>query len=319
MSVTGPPSHRVLFYRGAAEYLAEVVPFVEHGLELGEPVLVAVPRPNLEALRAELGGSAARVLLVDMAEAGRNPGRIIPRVLRPFADAHPDVRVRVVAEPAWPGRGELEYPACLQHEALLNLAFDRHEITMLCPYDAGGLDRPMLDGAVIAHPLLADGDGERANPGYDLDRALLACNPPLPEPAGAATELAFDSANLGAARALTVERALLAGIPRDRVVDVELVVGEMAANTLVHGGGSGTLRLWTEGAHLVCEVRDAGHITDPLVGRRPVGPEEYGGRGVLLVNQVSDLVRLHTGPGGTTVRAYFSLVRQAVGGERLIE
>jgi hypothetical protein len=32
-----------------------------------------------------------------------------------------------------------------------------------------------------------------------------------------------------------------------------------------------------------------------------------GGRGVLLVNQLSDLVRLHTEPGATTVRAHFAL------------
>src|SRR4051812_46893124 len=88
--VTGPLVHQALFYRDTDEYLTGTVPFVRGGLELGEPVLVAVPEPRLRLLRGELGGAAARVRLVDMADAGRNPGRIIPKVLRAFADAHPN-------------------------------------------------------------------------------------------------------------------------------------------------------------------------------------------------------------------------------------
>jgi hypothetical protein len=43
------------------------------------------------------------------------------------------------------------------------------------------------------------------------------------------------------------------------------------------------------------------------VGRRSVEPGMPGGRGVLLVHHLADLVRLHTWPGGTTTRAYFAL------------
>jgi anti-sigma regulatory factor (Ser/Thr protein kinase) len=92
-----------------------------------------------------------------------------------------------------------------------------------------------------------------------------------------------------------------------RVMDVELAVNELAANSLTHGGGAGDLRIWTQDAYLIYEVRDTGFISDPLVGRRPVTPDLPGGRGVLLVNQLSDLVRMHTKPGGTTVRAHFTL------------
>ena len=41
----------------------------------------------------------------------------------PAVDAHPDKHVRVIGEPIWPGRSDLEYPACVQHEALINRAF----------------------------------------------------------------------------------------------------------------------------------------------------------------------------------------------------
>ena len=99
------------------------MPFVRDGLDAGEPVAVAVPGRQPALLQAALGADARAVRFIDMTEAGRNPGRIIPRVLRGFADAHrrrpgADHRRADLA-----GRSGLEYPACAQHEALINLAF----------------------------------------------------------------------------------------------------------------------------------------------------------------------------------------------------
>src|ERR1043165_4028577 len=133
-----PFTHPALFYRGADEYVTGTVPFVAEGLAKGESVAVAVPGPRLELIRASLGASAAKVRLVDMTEAGRNPGRIIPGVLRAFADEH-DCAGRIVVEPMWPDRSVAEYPACAQHDALVNRAFAGRRATILCPYDADGL------------------------------------------------------------------------------------------------------------------------------------------------------------------------------------
>lgn len=299
--------HGALFYRDAPGYLTGTVPFVRAGIERGEPVLVAVPGSNLRLLRSALGGDATRVGFVDMADSGRNPGRIIAKVFRRFTDAHPGARVRMVTEPVWPGRPPREYPACAQHEALVNLAFDGRTATILCPYDTEALDPDTLEAAAATHPVLIDDKGEHDNLAYAIEPVLRDCNRPLPEPTAPPEEIGFDATNLGRARALVVARTRDAGLGHDRAVDVELAVGELAANTLAYGGGSGVIRVWTEDAHLVCEVRDAGHITDPLVGRRPVGPDAHGGRGVLLVNDLADLVRLRTGPDGTTIRMYFAL------------
>lgn len=112
-----PFVHPALFYRGKEQYTAGTVPFLVEGLAAGEAVAVAVPGPNLELIKAELGASAAEVTFLDMTRAGRNPGRIIPGVLRAFADAHPADRVRIIGEPIWAGRSAVEYPACVQHEA----------------------------------------------------------------------------------------------------------------------------------------------------------------------------------------------------------
>ncbi|TDD81665.1 anti-sigma factor RsbA family regulatory protein [Actinomadura rubrisoli] len=299
--------HPALFYRGAEEYLAGTVPFIRAGLAEGEPVAAAVPGPNLALLRAELGRDADRVRLLDMTRAGRNPGRIIPGVLRAFADAHPEGRVRIIGEPIWPSRSDTEYPACLQHEALINLAFAGRPVTILCPYDAAALKPRVLADAAATHPVLADRDGERASDRYAAEQVIDACNLPLPEPAGRPEAvLRFDARLMQRARDMVVERAGRVGLAENRVLDAELAVNELTGNTLVHGGGKGTLRIWAEPEHLVFEVADKGHITDPLAGRLPVALTSPGGRGLLLVNQLADLVRFHTGPQGTTIRVYFA-------------
>src|SRR5690606_18971591 len=100
-----PFHHPALFYRDDQEYLDGTVPFVREGLACGEPVAVAVPGDRLRLIRDALGADAEAVRLLDMREAGRNPGRIIPGVLRAFADALPaGHRARIVGEPVWAGR-----------------------------------------------------------------------------------------------------------------------------------------------------------------------------------------------------------------------
>jgi anti-sigma regulatory factor (Ser/Thr protein kinase) len=62
-----------------------------------------------------------------------------------------------------------------------------------------------------------------------------------------------------------------------------------------------------ENGHVVCEVSDRGHITDPLAGCRPASVGQLGGRGLLLVNQIADLVRMRSDTDGTTVRIYLRM------------
>ena len=126
-----PFVHEALFYRSGDEYLAGTVPFILGGLAAGEPVLVAVPPANGDLLRDALNGSADKVRILDMTQAGRNPGRIIPGVLNAFVSGHAPGRVRIIGEPIWAGRTSAEYPACVQHEALINTAFTGRAATSL--------------------------------------------------------------------------------------------------------------------------------------------------------------------------------------------
>ncbi|MEC3916821.1 sensor histidine kinase [Nocardia sp. CDC160] len=303
--------HPAYFYRGSEEYLRGTVGFIREGLAQGEPVAVSVPTDNLALIRAALGDDADSVRLLDMTVEGRNPGRIIPGVLRAFADAHPDTRVRIIGEPIWAERSPLEYPACVQHEALINAAFAGRDVTILCPYDLATLSARAIADAFLTHPTVIEDIGETASGDYDPDRVVDEYNRPLPPPPETAQTLAFDTATVATARHTAVAYARQRGMSEQRVMDLELIIGEATTNSVLHGGGRGVLAYWIEGSQFCCQVHDSGHITNPLAGRLPAPLRTPGGRGLLLINQLADLVRLHTADQGTTLRIHLPLAAAA--------
>ncbi|MEU2897750.1 anti-sigma factor RsbA family regulatory protein [Streptomyces sp. NPDC001273] len=300
--------HPALFYRDDQEYLDGTVPFVREGLEAGEPVAVAVPGDRLRLIRDALGADAERVRLLDMREAGRNPGRIIPGVLRAFADGRTaGPRVRIIGEPIWAGRSASEYPACVQHEALINAAFQGRTATILCPYDAARLPAHVLEDACATHPTVIAGGSRpgRDSGTYAPDTAVARYNEPLPPVADAMT-FPFTDDSLPDARYAATDEGRRLGLTGVALEDLALATAELTTNSVLHGGGSGVLRVWGEDGRVLCEVRDRGRLTDPLAGRRPASRDQRGGRGLLMVNLLADLVRVHTGDEGTTIRCWFS-------------
>ncbi|MGW3245417.1 anti-sigma factor RsbA family regulatory protein [Streptomyces sp. NPDC001070] len=303
ISDAGPFVHPALFYRNTREYTAGTVPFLLEALDAGEPVAAAVPSGNLALLRAELGPRGAGVRWIDMEQAGRNPGRIIPGVLRDFADAHPSGRVRIIGEPVWPGRTALEYPACAQHEALINLAFAGRAVTILCPYDAARLDAAVLAEARATHPVVVAGGREERSCDY-APRRVIATHNRLPVHPSGAFAFGFAEPGLADARHLATDEARRLGLHAERLAEFSIAAGELITNSVVHGGGSGVIRVWAENGHVVGEVHDRGRLADPLAGRRPASRDLPHGRGLLMVHRLADLVRQRTGGDGTTIRFY---------------
>ncbi|MEU5528909.1 sensor histidine kinase [Micromonospora chersina] len=310
---TGPTAaefrHELAFYTDAASLLAVTVPFVRAGLAARDPVLVATPGPQLALIRAALGAAGDGVGWADMTEAGRNPGRIIPCVLQAFADRHPDRRVRIIGEPIWAGRTAEEYRACAQHEAAINWAFAGRAASILCPYDAGRLEPGVLAEARCTHPLLVDGDGCRRIAGYSPAAVTERHNKPLPAPAEPVTVLRYDLDTLPQVRRFVAGQAVAAGLAADRVADLQIAVTELATNSVVHAGGAGTVQAWSTDRHLVCEVHDDGWLADPLAGRLAPAHDGIGGRGLVIVHALCDLVLTHTTAAGTTVRLH--MLREA--------
>lgn len=308
-SAPGTLEHDALFYTDAASYRAGLLEFVRTGLDRDEPVLVAVPQPGLSLLRSALAaGEATRVRTADMAQAGRNPGRIIGSVLTAFVREHEGRRVRIVGEPIWAGRSADEYPACAEHEALINVALRDSPAYILCPYDVTRLDRAVLTDATRTHPTLASGTERWDSPRYTdpvavaawFDRGLT------PAPSDADVLVIGPTTGPHTARRFVHEFAEQAGMNLDRLADLRTAVQELVINTVQHAGGSGLLTIWTTGQQVICQLQDGGRIADPLAGRRPPAPPDIG-HGLYTVHQVCDLVRVHRRRDGTTVRVHVGL------------
>jgi hypothetical protein len=201
-------THEALFYSDVEEFLLGTLAFVRDGLAAGQPVLVAVPEPRLSLLRAELAEAAApggAVRLVDMVEVGRNPNRILPWVLSAFVHEHLPGSVRVVGEPLYLGRTPEEIAPCVQHEALINVAFAGVPATIMCPYDAVRLPQVLphvLAYAEWTHPVLAGRAGRLPSTNYRPPQSVVALlNQPLPEPRRVGASMDFDAHGLAGVRA----------------------------------------------------------------------------------------------------------------------
>jgi anti-sigma regulatory factor (Ser/Thr protein kinase) len=296
--------HEALFYRGEADFLAGLVPFVEEGLALGEEVVVAEPKHRLELLEDALGADAGHVRFLDMADIGANPARIIG-VWAATLDATTGAgrRLRGVGEPAFYGRREIELVECQLHELLLNHAFDDGPgWRLLCPYDEDRLPVAVRQGALAAHPLHSTSADRLASDAYAAGGHADAFAAPLPPPSGSVLRGVFGPHDLPATRRTVAQYARSCGLPEEKTEVLELAASELAANSIQHGGGTGTLAMWLEPGAAVVEFSDAGRLHDPLTGRLAPAPDADHGRGLYLVNQLCDLVQVRSSEHGTTVR-----------------
>jgi anti-sigma regulatory factor (Ser/Thr protein kinase) len=294
--------HEALIYEGPDEYLAGTVPFLREALEAGEPALVAVGRFQRETLEGELGEDADGVRFADMEKLGRNPAWIIP-FWREFVDEAGGRPARGIGEPVWAARSPAALEECRRHEALLNVAFAPGQPwSLLCPYDAASLDAEIVAKVPCSHPHVhREGDVEQSssfNPKPDTFAGEL------PPPAATPEELAFGVAELGEVRRRVAAAAEAAGLDPLAAADLVTATSELAANSVMHGGGSGRLRLWHEDSRLLAEVEDRGRIEEPLVGRLRPSISQEGGRGLWLANQLCDLVQIRSDERGTTVRLH---------------
>jgi anti-sigma regulatory factor (Ser/Thr protein kinase) len=309
MGRTAHFEHLGLFYEDSQEYLAATAEFIEGGLAAGEPVLVSVPRHKHRPMRARLGGGADAVEFWNMNELGRNPGRIIPAV-HDWVQRQDAARCRFIGEPIWPGRGTTEIVEAIRHEALINLAFADCSATILCPYDLAGLDDGVLSGAERTHPqLVRDGCTCLSDHYTDPVELWRATDWPVEAmPAGGVVE-APSNLDLAEIRHFARSRLARLGLTGPPLDDLVLAVDEAASNAILHGSGSAELRIWREGAELVCEVADGGTFDEPLAGRRRPGLDWTSGRGVWLMNQMCDLVEVRPTDAGTVVRLHLDFDR----------
>jgi anti-sigma regulatory factor (Ser/Thr protein kinase) len=309
--------HAMFAYRDRAGYRAEILRFARAGLSAGEPELLALrgdEAPELAARLGNQGGHPAEIACFDMAEVGRNPARVIP-VLQAFAERHAGQRVRLIQEPVWPGRSAAETREAIRSEALINLALAGMAVDTLCLFDEAGLAAPVMAAARLTHPELLNGGQRPAAAGYRNDgrpgpggapwEFPPGFDDPLPAPPAEAEMLSYDT-DLASVRRLVERHARRAGLGSQRLMDLVLAVSEVAANTLSHTASGGTIGVWQDEQEILCQAHDMGWIADPLAGRVRRPPDSRG-HGLMVVNQICDLVEVRTGPSGTTMRMHMHL------------
>jgi anti-sigma regulatory factor (Ser/Thr protein kinase) len=301
--------HEAIFYAGHDDFVARTSSFIREAVDAQEPILVVVSAPKIEALRGALHAAAEKVQFADMAQVGTNPARIIP-AWRDFVAEHAAAgrRFRGIGEPIWAGRTPDELVECERHESLLNLAFAGVPAWWLaCPYDTVSLDPSVLAEARRNHPYLSGQRGNAASDTYrGLDDVVGPFDEPLPEPDGRPDEMAFGERDLTVVRDFVARHAVDVGFDAEQTAELVLAVDECATNSLLHADGGGVLRIWQTQTALICEVRDQGRIRDPLVGRERPTPDQEGGFGLWLANQLCDLVQVRSFPTGSVVRLHLS-------------
>jgi anti-sigma regulatory factor (Ser/Thr protein kinase) len=297
--------HILFPYSGTAHYLDGLLAYVEQARAADASVVICAPAERAELLRECLPAGDS-VAFMDPAALGSNPGRLIPAWREWLAGRSAEGGIHGIGEATWSGRSPAQLSELRYHEWLLNLAFAQSPAwSLLCPYDTVGQPSETVQALRRSHPLVWDGASSSGAAQYDAGpyafETFAEPNPPY-------DEMPYAIDDLTVLRELVAEWAKTHGLSVERTRDLMLSVTEVASNSIRHGGGQGTLRVWVEDGALVCEFRDAGVISDPMVGRVRPAVNQIGGCGLWFVHQLCDLVEIRSGPGeGTRVRLHVDL------------
>lgn len=293
-------AHEALFYEDERAYRRGLAHFLAPALAEDEPIALVLPRPKLDLIK-DLVDEASSAVLLDMAEVGRNPGRLIA-LLERLLHEHPGEQLHFVGEPVWPKRDAEETLEAVRHEALLNAAFQDSAVRILCPYDARLLDRNLLEFAELTHPDTVVNGTRRASGTYQAG-IPSACESDLAVPPDEALMYDFREDDLARMRGMLRQFARAAGTHSEALDDVQTVANELVGNAVKHGAPPRRMSLWRGDGTVVCQVESRGEISDPLAGRHRAETKPGRGLGLFIVHQLSNLVQIRTGHT-TKVRAH---------------
>lgn len=301
-------AHDAFVYSSDDEFLAGAMPFLQVGVELGEPILAAPTHENIIWLRRELGEASDRVVWAENPHAHKPVERL--ELFRRFiADqtTRGARRIRLLGEP-WPAESPAGIVEWKRYEAFLNLALAASPVWLVCPYDARELPDDVLDDARRTHPNLGHGAGRHASPDYlepDEFASRLDRQIPLQALAPGAPELLFETA--ADARAFIGRIGQEAGLDSDRIEDAKVAVSEIVTNVLRHASGRARIRTWLLPHVFVCDVSDVGPgIDDPFAGYVVPDVTQAEGWGISIARQLCDVVEIRGSAQGTTVRVHLN-------------
>jgi anti-sigma regulatory factor (Ser/Thr protein kinase) len=309
---SAPPGgfvHQALIYESEQEFVDGTLPFVLEGIKAGEPVLVAVQAPNIEALQAELGPDPGGVVLRSVDQWYETSARTRAKFARWVSGQRNGGRVRLVGEPPWPLASAAGIRDWARHEAVLNVAFADLPLTFICPYDARALPPGIIEHAQSTHPEILHGATRSSSSSYAEPAAFChrLDHEILPRSGPPTAEIRFGADGLAPVRRLVERDAAWAGLSHQRARDLAVAVSEVAANAVTHGGGAADIRIYREPGELVCEITDAGGgLADALAGQLEPDLDRPGGWGIWMARLLADALEITSGPAGTVVSVHAS-------------
>lgn len=116
------------------------------------------------------------------------------------------------------------------------------------------------------------------------------------------THIPVTADDLGYLRAQAMFLAHAAGLDNARAEGFAVAVSEVATNSISHASGTGKITIVQDDAVILyAEISDHGPGMLTTAPTRPT-PGAVTGRGLWISQQLTDRLRIHSGPNGTTVR-----------------
>jgi anti-sigma regulatory factor (Ser/Thr protein kinase) len=296
--------HQALLYETSDQFLSSAVPFVSEGLHRGDTVIAVTTDANAELLRQNLNGSSDTVTFIEASRWYDAPGRTLAAYHQHAQSLHQET-LRVIGEPIWTGLDPLETSEWGRYESIVNVSLATAPARIMCGYDRRSLPAAVLDDALRTHPELAVGVESRPSVTYADPAAYYAerNGNVADRPAEGVQQLTIER-DLAPMRTFLAEHAPALGLPEARLDDFILAVNEVATNAIRHGGGGAEVALWATERRVICEVNDSGTVADRFLGFLRPDPHGERGHGLWIARQLCDLLEIHTGRPGTTVRLH---------------
>ena len=297
--------HDAFLYGSDEQLVTAMVPFLQEGLTRGDAAAAVTTPGNLALLRDRLGADA-HVGYVEAADWYVRPAAAIAQfdaAIRELIDGGAP-HLRVVGELPF-GSTLGEHASWNRYEAIVNEAFKRAPLWVVCLYDTRALPERLIETARRTHPTLFEARRRRQSADYVEPAVLLGQipEPGIPVAGPPRLQLRIDGDPRGWRHSLAgaVEAEAL---PRGRAEEFLIAVGEVVANALGHGHGLAELTLWSTNDGVVCAVHDDGPgLDDPFAGYLPPGNDDAAqGMGLWVARQLSDSLAIQSGADGTTVR-----------------
>ena len=153
-SGTAELAHSALVYGGTEDVVATVAPFVSAGIDEHAAVFVAARQAHIDAMRDEIGSTAAMASWADTFQWYPHPAnrlrafhRFVSGSIRDGAPA-----VRLVGEPVWPTGPPAFVREWQRYESILNAVLGPFPVEFICLYDGGSLAPDLLETAARTHP-----------------------------------------------------------------------------------------------------------------------------------------------------------------------